>query len=178
MTQPSSEAEQFVLSETTVAEVDDVRVGLSNIWEDSFTDNEGHQRHEVRGTLSVMADNPDDDFDQRVAVGDSILIQGIRYQVIQINEGQQLGSLTLEKRTITTPQPSSDIPWTDLLIFILCIGLPYIMGKGIAQVGLSVLALAIWFAIVKPTWNGLLGFMGTAILLIHAVALSTIALFW
>jgi hypothetical protein len=84
------------LTETAVAEAGDIRVGLSNVWAETFKNTEGRPQYSVRGTISVMPPDPAEGFDLRVAAGDQITIDGAVYQVVRIKEGETRGSATLE----------------------------------------------------------------------------------
>ncbi len=92
MTKPT-----LCLIETTVAEAGDVRVGLSNVWEETFSDAKGRAQNTVRGTISVMPPDTAKGFDLRVARGDRVTINGAVYQVVQMNAGEIRGSATLER---------------------------------------------------------------------------------
>jgi len=85
------------LIETAVAECGGVRIGLANVWNESFTGDDGRQRQGVRGTICFMFDDSTEDRDVRVAFGDEVEVSGTRFQVVGISEGEQRGSLTLEQ---------------------------------------------------------------------------------
>ena len=179
---PTPTENTFTLTETTVGDIDGIRVGLSNIWKDEFSDNHDREQHELRGTLAFMFDNEEDDFDRRVAVGDRFSLQNDTFLVTSIHEGGELGSMTLERMVeenagTTTPQ-GKDIPWLDLSILILLIGLPYIAADQAARPWTALGCLVGWFILVRPTWFGLIGFYGTALLLLNLLGLTVWAVFW
>ncbi|HHK74698.1 MAG TPA: hypothetical protein ENJ57_06000 [Rhizobiales bacterium] len=84
------------LRENTVAEIGHFRVGLSHIWKESWTTQTGEPLQAVRGTLSILSDLPEENHDFRVAAGDVVRIGDLEYRVVDIQEGDVLGSATLE----------------------------------------------------------------------------------
>ncbi|MFT7622603.1 MAG: hypothetical protein ACI9WU_001776 [Myxococcota bacterium] len=90
-------SERITIRETTVAEVSGIRVGLGNVWDEDYDNAAGETVRGVRGTLAVMGEDPDNDFDQRVAVGDTIRIQGQTWAIVAAVEPESdLGHVTLE----------------------------------------------------------------------------------
>ena len=88
---------RVTLTETTVAELSGVRVGLSRVWEEDWEDASGRPAHGVRATLSVMGDDPEDDFDQRVGLGDLVTVAGEVWRVVSVSEPPEgLGSVVVE----------------------------------------------------------------------------------
>lgn len=85
------------ITETTVAELSGVRVGVANIWEEENPGAGGAPARVLRATLSVMGEGADD-FDRRLGAGDTVLIAGEAWRVVAVSEGQGgRGSLTVER---------------------------------------------------------------------------------
>jgi len=76
----------ILLSENTVLEVADVRLGLSNIW----TQEDG-----TSALVHIICDDPARDRDLRVTVGTRLTLAGQTYRVAQISDSAPLGHARL-----------------------------------------------------------------------------------
>ena len=77
------EAVEIDITETAVAEVAGVRVGVHSAWEESWTDARGITRTGPRATLSVMGEGVDD-FDLRVHEGAEVTVAGRLFRVASV----------------------------------------------------------------------------------------------
>ncbi len=179
----SSSEHTYLLSETTVAEVAGVRIGLSNVWDDEFIDQQGHKIQAPRATLSILTPS-DNGQDIRVAVNDTILLNHKTFCITHISEHNDRGSLTLTE----VPHKASlallsrlwaklhIMPWLDIFILIILIIIPHLLSGHATKSVAAIIALLIWLALVQPNWRGLFGVFST-LLLIIAIIFFTSALF-
>ncbi|HGY89850.1 MAG TPA: hypothetical protein ENK43_01620 [Planctomycetes bacterium] len=180
---------QYHLIETAVADVDGVRVGLANVWEESFTGDDGEFRSGVRGTICFMRDGASGDLDIRVGLGDEFVLDGRRYRVIEIDDGEPRGSLTLERdrsgevagANVSQQTPGREgtgcrFRWIDVALPLPFLVLPYIASSAAARAGVAVVCIVAWILVTRPNWRGLQGLWGTGLLLLHALAWIAVAL--
>ncbi|PIE23221.1 MAG: hypothetical protein CSA62_08395 [Planctomycetota bacterium] len=214
----ADEQASIKLRETTVAQLAGFRVGLAKVWQEEYSDAEGVPRQGVRGTLAVMCEDEEQDFDLRVALGDEVKLGSARYIVSAIDEGEQLGTLTLTQLPPEATPPSSGLtpiepmpepsgpvrpmpepstpaqateaqaspaqntqaPSTPAWLTVLAL-LPFLLlphaTTGVSRAGLGLAALVAWGTLMRPSWRGLSGFYGTALLALQAVVLLILSLF-
>lgn len=86
---------EIVIIETAVADIDGVPVSAASIWAEGYTDAAGQEVHGPRATLVVMGSGPED-YDQRVAVDDTVRIAGRSWRVAGISDPESArGTVTL-----------------------------------------------------------------------------------
>ncbi len=176
-----SESSLFHLIETAVTEVDGIRAGLANVWEESFAGDDGEQRRGVRGTICFMREGSSSDFDVRVGLGDEFDLKDRRYRVVEINEGEPRGSLMLERKppderigtrkvqAMAEPGARGRFSGIDAVLPLPFLVLPYIASSAEVRAGLSVVCLVAWLLVIRPSWRGLQGLYGTGFLLLQAL---------
>jgi len=175
-----SDSSQFHLIETAVTDVDGIRAGLANVWEESFAGDDGEPRRGVRGTICFMQEGSSSDFDVRVGLGDEFDLENRRYRVVEINEGEPRGSLRLERKppvdragtrkvqAMAESRARGRFSWIDAALPLPFLVLPYIASSADARAGLSVVCLVAWLLVIRPSWRGLQGLYGTGLLLLQA----------
>ncbi len=178
----------FNLLENAVLDLDQVRVGLANVWEETFEDSNADQQRGIRGTICVMHPDSSRDFDLRVSTGSEISIAGKQFRVIDVSEGKPYGSLTLEQME-RTDSGRNELPCSpsnvhaapslngiDYLLPIPFLCLPYVANSATARATLAVVCLLLWFILVRPNWRGVQGFYTTILLLLHCLFWMFIAI--
>jgi hypothetical protein len=89
-------ANAVTITETTIADVGDLRIGVSNVWEDSFTDAEGKSQRGPTAMMSVADQTGRDLHRERVHVGSAVTVAGHRIVVQNVHAPESgRGSLTL-----------------------------------------------------------------------------------
>jgi hypothetical protein len=87
---------EVTIVETTVAEINGIRVGAANIWDDDYTTDDGQNLHGPTAHLAVMGDTPDTDFSLKAYVGKVITFGDELWRVTEIHEPPNTrGSITL-----------------------------------------------------------------------------------
>ncbi len=170
---------QIQLSETSVAEHRGIRLGLSNVWEDEVDDGPGGPRRVLRGTLSVMFEQAELDFDRRLAEGDELQLGDELFEVLGVHEGQPLGGMLLRRKSVQSVSGSTRerLPWLDLSLLLLFLSLPHVLAAPSLSFALALAALFAWLWLVKPGWRGLLGFFGSGLLLLQVIVLGGLLVF-
>jgi len=179
----------FTLIETTVMDLGEVRLGLANVWEESFVDTGGEPQHGVRGTICFMHRDAARDFDLRVSHGSEFSISDQCFRVIALSEGKQNGSLTFEQID-STDSVQSQIPatsgnlrpwqrlnWIEGLLPIPFLCMPYVVTAAAPRASLAALSLCLWLLLMRPTWKGLSGFYASSLLLLHALFWLIVAVY-
>lgn len=89
--------ETFRLRETTNPTLSDHMVGIGNIFERELPGQDGLVRERMSASLSIFEPASGDEWDLKVAVGDSVTLGEDVYRVLSIEEGSTgPGWLTLE----------------------------------------------------------------------------------
>ena len=178
---PEKNRRRFNLTENTVIDLDGVRIGLANVWEESFDKSNSHQKRGVRGTLCAMHSDSTKDYDLRVSKGDEIVIAGKYFRVINLSEGEPHGSLTLEQieafETDRNDSPchsdevscASNLNWGDFLLPVPFLYMPYVVNSETGRALLAAVCLIVWVVFMRPKWKVLQGFYTTVLLLLHAL---------
>ncbi|HIA02319.1 MAG TPA: sel1 repeat family protein [Myxococcales bacterium] len=89
---------EITITENTVAEINDIRVGAACVWDDDYVSDEGQSLNGPTAKLSVMGDTPETDFDVKAYVGKVVSIAGEQWRVTVISEPPDgFGSVTLAR---------------------------------------------------------------------------------
>ena len=89
---------EITIVETTVGEVDGIRVGVANVWAEDYDLDDGTPQHGTRATLAVMGTTPETDFDVRVHPGAVVRIGSVDVEVLSVHEPENApGSVTLKQ---------------------------------------------------------------------------------
>jgi hypothetical protein len=89
---------EITITETTVAEINGIRVGAANVWDDDYVTDDGQSHNGPTAKLAVMGDTPETDFDVNAYVGKVVTFGNERWRVTAISEPPgALGSVTLER---------------------------------------------------------------------------------
>lgn len=169
--------QELQLTETAVSTRRGVRFGLSNVWTDALEGPDG-PREVLRGTVSVMFEDEARDFDRRLAEGDVLTLDGERLEVTRLVDGDPRGSMTLrplspEAEASPSPgRPSAPFGVVDFALLVFLASAPHVFDAARYQLPISLLGLLTWLWLVRPTWRGLLGFFGTALLILQAVGFA------
>ena len=91
---------EITITETTVAEINNIRVGVANVWDDDYVTDEGQSMNGPTAKLAVMGNTPETDFDVKAYVGKRVNIGGEIWRVTVISEPPGgLGSITLTQES-------------------------------------------------------------------------------
>ncbi len=177
--EPTGE-DEIRLSETSVAEYRGIRLGLSNVWEDEIDEGGDMPRRLLRGTVSVMFERPERDFDRRLAAGDELRLDGEVFCVAHVSQGRPLGGMSLRRKSTEgdskAPPEHQRPPWLDLCLLLLFLLAPHSASDAGHRVGWALAGLLAWFWLARPGWRGLLGLFGSGLLLLQLLLLGGLLL--
>jgi hypothetical protein len=95
--------DEITISETAQAEISGHLVGVGNIWERELPDETGAIAARLSARLSIFEIATEAHRHQTVFAGNLIILGEDRYQVVGVEEGDELGSITL-RRTRGIPE--------------------------------------------------------------------------